>query len=28
MYNQHKQYGGRRQETTIVSDWNQAWESV
>ena len=22
LYNQYKQYGGRRQETKIVSDWN------
>ena len=27
-YNQYKQYGGRRQESTIVSDWKQAWKSV
>jgi hypothetical protein len=25
-YYQYKQYGGRRQETSIVSDWKQAWE--
>jgi len=25
LYIQYKQYSGRRQETTIVSDWKQAW---
>jgi len=25
LYNQHKQYGDRRREATIVSDWKQAW---
>jgi len=25
LYNYHKQYGDRRRETTIVSDWKQAW---
>ena len=27
-YYQYKQYGGRRQETSIVSDWKQAWKPV
>ena len=28
LHNQYKQYGGHRQETTIVFDWKQAWKSV
>ena len=25
LYNQYKQYGGRRREITIVYDWKQTW---